>query len=291
MFAVCVMFSALPFAAAADVQNTHVNQNITSNTSVTNTIMDHGLKIGSNGKYVVNLQKWLKNQRYYKGNIDGSFGPCTEKAVKCFQNDSNITVDGWVANQTVCAMKNLTGINIFTGTPESNNSSTDFSNESIIAKNKTAKHTDSSTANSNKTSVNTASAATTAKTVQAASTTTTTKTSTSKKTSTASSSSVSQILASGAKYGYSHSASTAAAMESIGAGDCWAMSDYLYGKLSAAGIHSRIVQYSTAYSSNHRSVQLYENGAWVDVPYSSYGYNMLFHATSSKPGMKIIASS
>ena len=80
-------------------------------------------------------------------------------------------------------------------------------------------------------------------------------------------------------------------MMAIGSGDCWAMSDYLYSKLSAAGIHSRIVQYRTAYSSNHRSVQLYQNGAWVDVPYSSYGYNMLFSATSSKPGMTVLASS
>ena len=69
------------------------------------------------------------------------------------------------------------------------------------------------------------------------------------------------------------------------------MSDYLYGKLAAAGYHARIVQYSTAYSANHRSVQLYQNGAWVDVPYSSYGYNMLFSATSSKPGMTVLASS
>jgi hypothetical protein len=105
-----------------------------------------------------------------------------------------------------------------------------------------------------------------------------------------SSSSTAQILASGAKYGYSSSAHTGAAMVSSGSGDCWAMSDYLYSKLEAAGINARIVQYSTAYSSRHRSVQLYQSGSWVDVPYSSYGYNSMFRATSSKPGMTVVAS-
>jgi hypothetical protein len=80
-------------------------------------------------------------------------------------------------------------------------------------------------------------------------------------------------------------------MVSSGSGDCWAMSDYIYSKLSAAGITSRIVQYSTSYSSRHRSVQLYGSSGWYDVPYGSYGYNTMFKATSSKPGMTVIASS
>lgn len=105
-----------------------------------------------------------------------------------------------------------------------------------------------------------------------------------------SSSTTAQILASGARYGYSSSAHTAAVMQSIGDGDCWAMSDYIYTHLKAAGIKSRIVQYSTTYSSRHRSVQLYESGSWVDVPYSSYGYNSMFRATSSKPGLTVVAS-
>jgi N-acetylmuramoyl-L-alanine amidase len=274
--AICVMFSALPFASAAEIQNTNVNQN----TSVTNAVADNGLKIGSSGSYVVELQKWLKNQGYYTGNIDGSFGPYTEQAVKFFQNDSNIVVDGWVFTQTVGAMKDINGVNIFAAiskTSDTSTSSSDVKSSSIS--NKTAEKSIA------KKSMITKKSTTTAK-----ESTTTAKTSTSK-TSTASYSTISSILASGAKYGYSHSASTAAAMESIGSGDCWAMSDYLYSKLSAAGYHARIVQYSTAYSSNHRSVQLYQNGAWVDVPYSSYGYNMLFSATSSKAGMTVLASS
>lgn len=269
------MFSALPFAAAAEIQNTNVNQN----TSITNAVMDKGLKIGTDGKYVVKLQKWLKNQGYYSGDIDGSFGPYTEDAVKFFQNDSDIIVDGWVFNQTVGAMEDLNGVNIFVETSESSSSSTSSSDIKSTSTTKTSEK-----------NITKKSETTTKKTVSTKKSTTTTKTSVSKKTSTTSSSTKSHILASGAKYGYSHSASTASAMVACGSGDCWAMSDYLYSRFSAAGIDSRIVQYSTAYSSRHRSVQLYQNGRWVDAPYSSYGYSTMFKATSSKPGMTVIAS-
>jgi Bacterial Ig-like domain len=93
--------------------------------------------------------------------------------------------------------------------------------------------------------------------------------------------SLAAIMQSAAKYGYSHSASTAAAMERLGAGDCWAMSDYLYTKMTAAGIKTRIIQYATAYSSRHRSVQYQVNGAWINVPYKQYGVNMMFWNTQS----------
>jgi hypothetical protein len=89
------------------------------------------------------------------------------------------------------------------------------------------------------------------------------------------------IMKSAAKYGYSHAASTAAAMERIGAGDCWAMSDYLYTKMTAAHMHARIIQYPTAYSSRHESVQYKQNGVWVNAPYRSYGLNSMFNNTQS----------
>ena len=89
------------------------------------------------------------------------------------------------------------------------------------------------------------------------------------------------IMRSAAKFGYSGAAHTASAMERIGAGDCWAMSDYLYKHMTAAGMKSRIIQYATAYSSRHRSVQYFSNGAWVNAPYRAYGLNMLFNNTKS----------
>ena len=93
--------------------------------------------------------------------------------------------------------------------------------------------------------------------------------------------SLSSIMKGAAKYGYSHSASTASAMERIGAGDCWAMSDYLYTKMTAAHMHARIIQYPTAYSSRHESVQYKQNGVWVNAPYRSYGLNSMFNNTKS----------
>ncbi len=93
--------------------------------------------------------------------------------------------------------------------------------------------------------------------------------------------SLASIMKGASKYGYSHSASTAAAMERIGAGDCWAMSDYLYTKMTAAHMHARIIQYPTAFSSRHESVQYQQNGVWINAPYRSYGLNSMFNNTQS----------
>jgi len=97
----------------------------------------------------------------------------------------------------------------------------------------------------------------------------------------ASNATIAQIMISASKYGYSHSASTAAAMERIGSGDCWAMSDYLYTHMKAAGITARIIQYPTAYSSRHRSVQYESNGTWVNAPYRQYFSTNMFNNTQS----------
>ncbi len=89
------------------------------------------------------------------------------------------------------------------------------------------------------------------------------------------------IFKKAAKYGYSHAAHDAATLVKIGAGDCWAMSDYLFKQLKAAKVKARIIQYPTAYASNHRSVQYYTNGAWVNVPYRAYGFNSMFNNVGS----------
>jgi len=83
-------------------------------------------------------------------------------------------------------------------------------------------------------------------------------------------------MKSGSKYGYRRSIRTAAAMQSAGVGDCWAINEYLHGKFQTAGYNSRVIQYATSYSSRHRSVQLNQNGKWITVPYRAYGYNCLF---------------
>jgi len=92
------------------------------------------------------------------------------------------------------------------------------------------------------------------------------------------------ILRGAARFSYCSACQDGACMVQKGCGSCWAMSDYLCNELAKAKIKSRVIQYATAYSSNHRSVQYWDNG-WVDVPYRAYGINMLFNSTSSKPGM------
>ncbi len=92
---------------------------------------------------------------------------------------------------------------------------------------------------------------------------------------------ISQIMISASKFRYSGAAHTGAAMERIGSGDCWAMSDYLYTHMKAAGITARIIQYSTAYSSRHRSVQYESNGRWVNAPYRQYFSTNMFNNTQS----------
>ena len=74
-------------------------------------------------------------------------------------------------------------------------------------------------------------------------------------------------------------------MKRTGRGSCFAWSDALYTELNAAGIKARIIQYRTVYAGNHRSVQILQNGNWVDYPYAEAGINVYARATTNKPGM------
>ncbi|MDY6784514.1 MAG: peptidoglycan-binding domain-containing protein [Cyanobacteriota bacterium] len=55
------------------------------------------LQLGSVGPSVENLQTQLKNLNYYRGNIDGQYGPLTRGAVFQFQRDRGISKTG-IAN-------------------------------------------------------------------------------------------------------------------------------------------------------------------------------------------------
>lgn len=58
------------------------------------------LRYGSRGQDVVTLQKELQNLGYLKGGIDGVFGPITLSAVKKFQSNNGLSVDGIVGPLT-----------------------------------------------------------------------------------------------------------------------------------------------------------------------------------------------
>jgi len=100
-------------------------------------------------------------------------------------------------------------------------------------------------------------------------------------TTSSSNASLAQIMKNASRFGYSGRAHTGKDMERVGSGDCWAMSDYLYTSMKAAGMKSRIIQYATAYSSNHRSVQYLQNNKWVNAPYRQYFSTNMFNNTQS----------
>lgn len=58
------------------------------------------LRRGSTGSEVEVVQKLLKESGYYKSVIDQIFGQNTENAVKAFQRDRKLTVDGIVGVKT-----------------------------------------------------------------------------------------------------------------------------------------------------------------------------------------------
>lgn len=61
-------------------------------------------RMGSVGSEVTALQNALKNKGYYKGAVDGIFGSKTLSAVKTFQKDAGLTVDGIAGPQTLKAL-------------------------------------------------------------------------------------------------------------------------------------------------------------------------------------------
>lgn len=56
------------------------------------------LRRGDTGDWVTYLQQLLGS--YYTGTVDGDFGPLTDDAVRRYQGDHGLTVDGWVGPLT-----------------------------------------------------------------------------------------------------------------------------------------------------------------------------------------------
>lgn len=93
------------------------------------------------------------------------------------------------------------------------------------------------------------------------------------------------------KYKFSRKvASSYCAMRAAGTGDCFAWSGALWQELKNAGYTPRVVQYPTAYSPHHRSVQYKDaSGQWVDYPYSSTNIPWGAKATSgAKNGTVVV---
>jgi N-acetylmuramoyl-L-alanine amidase len=70
---------------------------------------DRLLGRGSNGPEVVELQKKLSQLGYEVGTANGKFGSKTEAAVRRFQKERGLRVDGLAGTQTIKELKLLTG--------------------------------------------------------------------------------------------------------------------------------------------------------------------------------------
>lgn len=67
------------------------------------------LREGDENSAVLELQTMLKEQGYYYGDLTGSFGTLTKRAVRQFQDDNDLTVDGIAGSKTLNLLRSLTG--------------------------------------------------------------------------------------------------------------------------------------------------------------------------------------
>ncbi len=61
-------------------------------------------RFGSRGEEVRQIQTKLKALGYYTGSVDGIFGSATQSAVRSFQRDKGLTVDGIAGPKTLSAL-------------------------------------------------------------------------------------------------------------------------------------------------------------------------------------------
>ena len=67
------------------------------------------LREGDENSAVLELQTMLKELKYYYGDLTGSFGSLTKRAVRKFQDDNDLTVDGIAGTKTINLLRSLTG--------------------------------------------------------------------------------------------------------------------------------------------------------------------------------------
>ena len=86
--------------ASTYISPTASGTSIVQNSSPTALEFTKYLKLGSTGAEVSKLQEKLKALGFYKGKIDGGFGPATENAVKAFQKAHKLPQVGAVGPRT-----------------------------------------------------------------------------------------------------------------------------------------------------------------------------------------------
>ena len=92
----------------------------TTRPASTNTPAPSSLKKGDSGDSVRALQRRLKELGYYTGSVDGDFGENTDKAVRAFQQNNGLTVDGKVGSKTMTKLNSSSAVraSVATATPK-----------------------------------------------------------------------------------------------------------------------------------------------------------------------------
>lgn len=94
------------------------------------------LREGDSGSAVLELQTMLKSLGYYYGSLTGSFGSLTKTAVRKFQDDNNLTVDGVAGLKTLNLLRSKTGKETSSGSSGSITSSSVAQKDSFFRINK-----------------------------------------------------------------------------------------------------------------------------------------------------------
>lgn len=79
---------------------------------ITNPSNPHTLYYGCTGSRVSKLQYALKKAGVYKGNLDGVFGDLTYQAVRKYQRQKGLHVDGMAGTQTLKSLYRNTNVNV-----------------------------------------------------------------------------------------------------------------------------------------------------------------------------------
>lgn len=95
--------------------------------SASSSTVGSALRVGDKGDAVTELQTMLKALKYYYGDITGSFGELTRKAVRAFQSAEGLTVDGVAGTATINKLRSLTGSSSSSGTGSGSAVTTDKS--------------------------------------------------------------------------------------------------------------------------------------------------------------------
>lgn len=96
---------ATAFAKWRKIPDTPWSPDMAANDNERIEAMEIVLQRGDKGAGVRALQTDLSALGFYTAAIDADFGPATETAVRSFQNSAGLTVDGWVGEDTLAAIR------------------------------------------------------------------------------------------------------------------------------------------------------------------------------------------